>query len=236
MKYLIADVVTEFTPKSDRLKNFSKPFEYTGERSAELVFDNLDKITQSFLPKMKKGISYGETESFALSNLFNRAAVKFNTMLVHSSALICDGKAYLFSADSGVGKSTHTKLWCDAFGDKVHIMNDDKPVVRIYDDKVIAYGTPFDGGSGIALNEAYPLGAIIFIERGEKNSIRVPNNIEILQQLYFSTAHMLSRENAEFMLNNFDMLIPKAKFYILTCNMGISAAHFAYNSIIEDKM
>jgi hypothetical protein len=154
-------------------------------------------------------------------------------MLVHSSALVYDNGAYLFSADSGVGKSTHTRLWLKAFGDKVHIMNDDKPVVKLLDDRAIVCGTPFDGGSGIALNENYPLKAIIFIERGEQNSVRIPNNKEIIQKLYFQTAHIVNRETAEKMLVNIERLLLLTKFYVLTCNMDISAAYTAYNSILE---
>ncbi len=118
-------------------------------------------------------------------------------------------------------------------GDKVHIMNDDKPVVRLYDDHAQAFGTPFDGGSGIALNESYPLKAIIFVERGEENSVHIPENKEIIQKLYFQTARMVNRETAEKMLVNLERLLHLTKFYVLTCNMDISAAYTAYNSIIE---
>ena len=59
-------------------------------------------------------------------------------------------------------------------------MNEDKPVVRLYDDHAQAFGIPFDGGSGIAHNENYPLKAIIFVERGEKNSVRIPKSQEII--------------------------------------------------------
>ena len=112
-------------------------------------------------------------------------------------------------------------------------MNDDKPVVKLYDDRAVAFGTPFDGGSGIALNESYPLRAIIFVERGEQNSVRIPDSREIIQKLYFQTARMVDRETAEKMLVNMEKLISLTRFYVLTCNMDISAAYAAYNSIIE---
>ncbi len=161
--------------------------------------------------------------------------ISYSGRLVHSSALIYDGGAYLFSADSGVGKSTHTKLWLNAFGDKVHIMNDDKPVVRLYDDRAVAYGTPFDGGSGIALNESYPLKAIIFVERGEENSVRVPDSKEIIQKLYFQTARMVNRKTAEKMLLNFEKLLTLTKFFVLTCNTDISAVYVAFEGVISSE-
>lgn len=159
--------------------------------------------------------------------------INYGTMLIHSSALIYDGGAYLFSADSRVGKSTHTRLWLKAFGDKVHIMNDDKPVVKLLDNQAVAYGTPFDGGSGIALNEAYPLKAVIFIERGEENYVRIPETKEIIQKLYFQTAHMVGAKTADNMLKNFEKLLSLTKFYVLTCNMEISAAYTAFSMIIN---
>ncbi|MEE0843100.1 MAG: hypothetical protein U0L75_02090 [Ruminococcus sp.] len=232
MRYLIADLVTEYTPLSEEFKAFLEPFSYDGDRATDITLRYTREDAESLLKKMVKETTFSQAESFGVSGIFNRSIIRHRAMLVHSSALICGGKAYLFSADSGVGKSTHTRLWLDAFGDEVHIMNDDKPVLRIYDDRILACGTPFDGGSGIALNETYPLGAIIFIERGEENSVRVPSDKEVIQKLYFQTARMVGPKTAQEMLINFDLLIGKAKFYILACNMDISAAHTARREII----
>ena len=233
MKYKIADLIVEYTAKYDELKRLSEQFIYNGERETDITLSVTDKQLENMLSRSVEGTTISGIENLAMSSEFNRGAIKYGVMLVHSSALIYNNEAYLFSADSGVGKSTHTKLWLKAFGDKVHIMNDDKPVVRLYDDHAVAYGTPFDGGSGIALNESYPLKAIIFVERGEENSVRIPDNKEIIQKLYFQTARMVNRETAEKMLVNMERLLHLTKFYILTCNMDISAAYTAYNSIIE---
>ena len=209
MRYLIADLVTEYTPLSEEFKAFLEPFSYDGDRATDITLRYTREDAESLLKKMVKETTFSQAESFGVSGIFNRSIIRHRAMLVHSSALICGGKAYLFSADSGVGKSTHTRLWLDAFGDEVHIMNDDKPVLRIYDDRILACGTPFDGGSGIALNETYPLGAIIFIERGEENSVRVPSDKEVIQKLYFQTARMVGPKTAQEMLINFDLLIAR---------------------------
>ena len=233
MKYKIADLIVEYTAKYDDLKRLSEQFIYNGEGKADITLSVTDKQLENMLSRSVEGTKIGGIENLAMSSEFNRAAIKYGVMLVHSSALVYDGGAYLFSADSGVGKSTHTKLWLKAFGDKVHIMNDDKPVVMLYDDRAVAFGTPFDGGSGIALNENFPLKAIIFVERGEENSVRIPESKEIIQKLYCQTARMVDRKTAEKMLLNIEKLLSLTKFYVLTCNMDISAAYTAYNSIIE---
>ena len=232
MKYKIADLIVEYTAKYDDLKRLSEQFLYNGERETDITLSVTDKQLENMLSRSVEGTTISGIENLAMSSEFNRAAIKYGVMLVHSSALIYDGGAYLFSADSGVGKSTHTKLWLKAFGDKVHIMNDDKPVVRLYDDHAQAFGTPFDGGSGIALNESYPLKAIIFVERGEENSVRIPESKEIIQKLYFQTARMVNRETAEKMLTNIERILSLTKFYVLTCNMDISAAYIVFENIV----
>ncbi|MBQ7744957.1 MAG: hypothetical protein IJT85_05240 [Ruminococcus sp.] len=235
MRYLIADLVTEFTPRYDETRRLAEPFEYNGERKTDIRLNISEKYLSNLMSKSAKGSTIEKMENFALSGAFNRGIIAYNTMLVHSSALIYNNGAYLFSGNSGVGKSTHTRLWLKAFGDRVHIMNDDKPVVRIYDDKAVAYGTPFDGGSGIALNENYPLKAIIFIERAEENSIRIPGKREIIQRLYFQTARMIDRDTAERLLLNIEKLLQSAKFFVLSCNTDISAAYLAFDYVVESK-
>ena len=110
-KYLIADFIVEIEPKFDYLKKLCEPFLYEGERSADFSAIPSDSYLNSLLSRMVEGSTIDEAEEFATASIFNRKIIHRGAMLVHSSALVFDGKAYLFSADSGVGKSTHTKMW-----------------------------------------------------------------------------------------------------------------------------
>ncbi len=232
-KYLIANFVTELCPKYDYLNTLLTPFKYDGSRPVEIKLNVTDEALQNLIFRMDTGIEAGRAEELAYSEKFNRAVISRNAMVLHSSALVYDGRAYLFSAESGVGKSTHTRLWQQAFGDKVDIINDDKPVIRMENDSCTVYGTPFDGGSGIAQNKSAPLKAIIFIERGEENSIRKADVREAVPKLYQSTVHYLNKQDASAMLANFDRLLGFCDFYILTCNTDISAAYTAFDALIK---
>lgn len=183
---------------------------------------------------MVEGSTIDEAEEFATASIFNRKIIHRGAMLVHSSALVFDGKAYLFSADSGVGKSTHTKMWLKRFGSKAHILNDDKPIVKIKNGVPLCCGTPFDGGSGIADNETVPVGAIIFIERSDTNFVTVPDTKEIVQRLYKSTVKFVNKSDGMSLLSNLDNLIRHTKFYVLHCNTDDSAVDVAYNNIIKN--
>lgn len=233
-KYKIADLVVEYNPKYDHLNKLSKPFIYCGDEQAVITISRTDKYIENLLARMEKDTTIAQAEEFAYATDFNRAIIPFGAMLIHSSAIIVNGKAYLFSAKSGVGKSTHTRLWKQLYGDEVIYINDDKPVVRIERGTAVAYGTPFDGGSGIANNISAPLGGIIFLERGEENSItQITETKEILQKLYFSTIHLLNCEMANSMLINFDELIKSTVFYKLICNMEPDAAKVAHDFLIK---
>lgn len=234
MRCLIADLVTELNPKYETTKELAAPFIYDGERPTDIVLRASEEHIGDLMKRAAEGVTVGMMENFVLCTDFNRKAIPYGVMLIHSSAIVYNGGAYLFSANSGVGKSTHTRLWLEAFGDKVHIMNDDKPVVRILGEKAVCCGTPFDGGSGIALNESYPLRAVIFVERGEENSVRVSTPKEVIQKLYFQTAHMVKQETAVKMLGNFEKLLALTDFYVLTCNTDISAAYIAFDNIIKE--
>ncbi len=233
MKYLIADLVVEFTPKFEELKHLAEPFMYFGERAVDIEINCSQEYIEHIFSRMEHGSTLENAENFAYASAFNKNIIKYDAMLVHSSAIVYEGKAYLFSADSGVGKSTHTKLWKKAFGDDVQYINDDKPVIKIVNGSAIAFGTPFDGGSGIANNLSAPLGAIVFLARGEKNTIRKAEQSEIIKNLYFQTARFLGRQSAEHMLNNFDLLIGCTDFYIMECNTDISSAYIAKDEIVK---
>ena len=137
MRILVADLVTELEPRYDDSRELAEPFRYEGSRETDIKLHVSDKLLNNLMEKAAAGTTVGEMENFALGNDFNRKAIAFNTMLIHSSALVYDGGAYLFSADSGVGKSTHTRLWLTYIED-TDLMNDDNPVVRITADGVVA--------------------------------------------------------------------------------------------------
>lgn len=96
----------------------------------------------------------------------------FDGMLLHSSCVVVDGFAYLFSADSGTGKSTHTNLWLEKFKGKAYILNDDKPAIRKIDGKIYACGTPWSGKYDISQPKIVPIAAIALLERSETNYIK----------------------------------------------------------------
>lgn len=103
--------------------------------------------------------------------------------LMHGSTVAVDGRAYLFTAACGTGKSTHTRLWREVFGDRAVMVNDDKPFLKLTAEGVLAYGSPWTGKHGLGSNVCVPLGGICILHRGKENSIRRADRGRVLEFL-----------------------------------------------------
>lgn len=173
----------------------------------------------------------GYLESLAI---YRKIAVKifeYDGFLMHGVIIETDNTGIGFFAKSGVGKSTHASLWKELLRDKLTVINGDKPLVRFSDGQAFAYGTPWAGKEGEQTNKCTPLKKICFIERSEKNECIKMSASEALTKLF----SYIYTDNGKYIakaLNMVDMLLKTAEFYVIRCNMDISAAKTAYEVII----
>ena len=128
-------------------------------------------------------------ERAAIQRAFAEHLLEQNTILLHGSTLALDDKGYLFTARSGTGKSTHTRLWREAFGHRAVMVNDDKPFLRFTDSGVLACGAPWSGKHGLDTNITVPLQGICILERGETDRI-FPISAEEALPMLLHQAHV----------------------------------------------
>lgn len=152
----------------------------------------------------------------------------YNTFLFHGSAIDVDGMAYLFTAKSGTGKSTHTRLWREYFGERAMMVNDDKPLLKVTTDGVHVYGTPWDGKHKLSNNVSVPVKAVCILVRDEMNHIQEINAGEAYQMLLQQAYRPLDKGAVIQTLKLLDLLKVHVKFYRLGCNMEPEAAKVAY--------
>lgn len=161
--------------------------------------------------------------------LFARELLQFNGMHLHSSAVMLDGKAYLFSAHSGTGKSTHTEKWCRLFG--ATLLNDDKPALRLVDGVWMAYGTPWSGKHDLSTPQGVPLGGIAFLRRGDKNDIR-PVGADMAVRLFMSqTLRKLGMDAMQTQLTLMDQLLRAVPVWDLECLNNDDAAYVSHKAM-----
>ncbi len=155
--------------------------------------------------------------------------------VLHGSAIAYKGRGVIFSAPSGTGKSTHTALWKQCFGEDVVHINDDKPALRFRDDGVVMYGTPWSGKTDLNTNQCVPLHAVVFVERGEENSLRRMDATESMLHLQSQVVQPYHDAHIGSVL--IDRMITVAEtvpVYLMTCNMDPEAALTARRVLFDE--
>lgn len=152
-------------------------------------------------------------------------------LLFHGSVVAVDGKAYLFTAKSGTGKSTHTRLWREYFGNRAVMINDDKPLVKITQDGVYAYGTPWDGKHRLSTNSHAPLAGICILRRGRENVIWEITGYEAYPMLMQQCYRPRDTKALTATMRILDQLKGVMNFYELHCNISKEAVEAAYNGM-----
>ena len=155
----------------------------------------------------------------------------YNGLMLHASAAALGGRAYLFSGPCGRGKSTHTRLWQQTFGEAVQVFNDDKPALRRLDGRWYAYGTPWCGKDGINLNQKWPLGGICFLEKSQENRIRRLSAAEALPLILAQTTYRLPPQYMEFLLASLDSLLREIPVFLLENRPEEAAARLSFETM-----
>lgn len=231
-----ANFFVEINPLYDYTKKMIKYFE-TDEVPTSQVITLGEKFSDDDYKKynsLHPEVPVDEAEHIFLATEFFRKILKYNAIMIHSSAIKYNGKCYLFSADSGVGKSTHTSLWQEVYGDKVQIINDDKPIIRIKNNKLIVYGSPFAGGTMKFQNDSADLEAIVFLERSKNNSIEELSPQKAMRYLFKESVRKIGKNQMNNSLNMISVILENCKFYKLKCNMDKSSAILSHDTIVKE--
>lgn len=155
-----------------------------------------------------------------------------NIILCHGSAVSADGEGFLFTADSGTGKSTHTSLWRKMLGSRAEMVNDDKPLIR-FGSGIEVCGTPWCGKEGLNSNISVPLRALCLIERSENNRIERLSVNDAFQSLMRRVYRPADEEKMKKTLELTSRLAESVPFYRLFCNISQDAAALAYSTMKE---
>lgn len=235
-KYKFADLSVEMNCQYEIMRRRSEKYLTTKTDECDILIKiPKDKIIHPL--EIYKHLNPAEIETILMSRHFSRSLLLHNGFSLHASAISFKGNGILFSAGSGTGKSTHTRLWQKHFGiDNVPIINDDKPAIRCIKDHFYVYGTPFSGNSEENLDMKVPLHAIVFLQRDTVNSIRTLSSAEALPLLMKQTLRPnSSNEHMASLLSLLNRLISEIPLYMLNCNMDEEVVSVVANELFKDN-
>ena len=232
-KIKIADIVIEINNRFEYVRRLCEKYVVFDDEPVSMrvrVSDEEIDAEISLTPDRTVSRAYAEGICVYRS-ICKRLPTEFCAFLMHAAVIEYEGEAYAFAAASGTGKSTHIMQWHKAFGDSVHVINGDKPIMRFVGDRLYAYGTPWCGKEGFSENASAPLRAICFIERAGENSIREIAPREALSRVFSQILTPDTLEDVDALFPLLDKMLSVVPCYVLECNISEEAARVAYKGM-----
>ena len=230
--YKFGDIAVRITYLYPYFARFAAGYECDEAPEMELVMTEED--IENERARSQDGANFPKEylETLAVYRKFCTQALEKKVYLFHCSAVAVDGKAYLFTAASGTGKSTHVRLWRELLGDRAVMVNDDKPLLRLKEDgTVLVYGTPWNGKHRLSNNVCCPVQAICILNRGEENGIEKISAQDAFPRLLVQTYRPDGREKWKEVIDGVVKISHGVDLWSLHCNMELQAAELSYNTM-----
>lgn len=237
-KIRIAEMVIEIEHIYPKVRTYCQDY-ITEEGEPELYVRTTEELIQREhqTTEEEQEVTYSPDylETLAVLRQISDQIPQKNRFLMHGAVIAWHGKAYMFTAPSGTGKSTHIRLWRKYLGSDVHVINGDKPLLKVGEKETIAYGTPWAGKEQWQENASAPLAGICILKRGTENRIRkVPAEealIWILRQIYFTE----DEDSAGRVMELADQLLAQAPVYELECDMSENAVQCSFEMMTGER-
>ena len=229
----LADKVIQVHNIHPELKEFCKEYLIEEEAPDLSIVIAEDDISFEQKQSLEQGYSLPYLETLTLLRKISDVFPSFQRFLMHGASISYRGKAYLFTAPSGTGKSTHIRLWKRYLGDEVKIVNGDKPFISLEKDTPIIYGTPWAGKERWHRNCSEPLSGICFVQRGTTNSIRRITPEECLSLVFHQVYIPNDSLTAGLTLELLDALLQTVPLYLLQCDMSEDAVRCSFEALTD---
>lgn len=204
---------------------------FFSQKDYKQVLCSFDKAYTEFLMSTR-----GECSEEVFLELFMVAFYSYislqNALLMHASCVSYENQGIVFTASSGVGKTTQAELWVEHKGAK--ILNGDKVFLKRERDGVHAWGSPWKGSSPYAENESAPLKTIVVLEQAEENSIQKLEGLDVLEHVVphiFFPSWDTDCEQA--VLTFLDQVLAETEIYLLKCRPDETAVELLASVIKE---
>ena len=199
--------------------------------------DILAEREKSMAEHAYEGLVYPDFSPVELENtaVYRKIAMRlpeYNAIVFHGAAVAVGEQAFLFTAKSGTGKTTHTNLWLKNI-DGSYIVNGDKPILRVTDGKVFVCGTPWMGKEALGCNTCVPLQGLCILRRGTENTIQPVRFSDVMPTLVGQSYRPPDNAALIRTLRVIEQIGQTVGLYVLYCNMEDEAALVAYKEMCK---
>ncbi len=234
-KIKIADTVLEINAFHEVTKRYCEDFLSNEDSKYAITMTEEDLLNEKCINE--DGKVYASEEISALYRKIADLFIEQNIVVFHGSSFKVGNNAFIVTARSGVGKSTHVRLLKEYLGNEFEYINDDKPLLEVNDNEITIYSSPWNGKERRGNNIHAPLKSVIFLNRGLANTYRKLDNKEeiyfrLLSQVYLPK----EKSKREKALKIIDILLKRINFYEINVNTDISSAQMTSERIIKNEI
>lgn len=228
----VADLTVEMNYIREATRNFCRDYIIDPpENGADIVAVATPEKVEAEVAIAPEPVRKRNAEQLSLFRDIAERAPDFGCFLFHGASISYEGKAYLFGALSGTGKTTHIRLWMEHLGEKVQIVNGDKPLLRVREDGVDVCSTPWAGKEHMQRNCIVPLGALCLVQRGTTNRIErveAKDYMNLIMQQVYMPANVKALDETFTLLDRMLRLVP---VYLLHCDMSEDAVRTSFPAL-----
>lgn len=233
-QYQFADFLVEIQAEHPCLPSRCAAYAAEGESHLPTIYLTAADVARE--RKLGTDGTDGYVEFVAAFRRLSEILPEHDAMMLHAATVSVNGRGVAFLAPSGVGKTTQLKLWRQKWGDRLIVVNGDKPIVRFFVDGPYAYGTPWAGKEGWHTPTRIPLTDLCFVERAQEDSIAPMDTHTALGRLAQQIMPPKTEAAAEKTLEMLDRLLRECRLWRLCCTMSPNAAEVASAAIMEETV
>ena len=212
--------------------------------SAQMPWDQYTTFVTEYTPDLSQITVWLDTEDYTPCTLLRTdkllqyiplrdLMLEHGMLLLHSSRVEMDGRALVFTAPSGGGKTTQARLWEKHM--QARIVSNDRSIIRRAASEILTGGYPADGSTPVCDPEQIPVGAIVILAQGKENRVVRPQPAAAVSHLMSQTAAdgWNGAQQAELMLLWADIL-ERCPVYLLTCRPNEGAVRCLHSELKKE--
>lgn len=233
-KLRLADIPIRVHSQYDSLKEYCKDYvieEEPGEIEIWIPREDVEREQENV---QDAGYTMQYLETLALLRKISEVLPERDVFLMHGAVISWRGDAYMFTAPSGTGKSTHVALWRKYLGEEVQVINGDKPFLSVSQEEVRVYGTPWAGKERWQNNTSGTLKGICILAQAKENKIRRLDGAEALPYLLRQIHFTENTQRAGRVLDLLDQMLKMVPVWYLECDISKEAVKTSFESMTRN--
>jgi hypothetical protein len=232
MKLRLAELNVEIINNEKHIEGLAKEYIADFDKADITIVPTKEDIEKE-LGRTSARISTGYAESNAAYRILGNLLPNFDGFILHAATVEIQGRGICFLGTSGTGKSTHMLGWRKLFGNRLRVINGDKPIVRVKNGKPFVYGTPWCGKEGLNENRSAILTDLCFIVRGDENKVTKANSDDLIKRLMNQIVVPMGSSNILKTFELIDSTLKNCNLWEIQCNTDLSAAEISSKIILR---